>query len=323
MAKQDILTTLKFVRGAISTKNLLPELKHYIIKDGRVCGFNGQLALSAPIDFDVSCAPLAGPLVSAIGNCGNVTTLRLTDIGRLRVESGKFKAFIDCVPLQEVQIQEPYGDVIAFDGAHLMTAIEKLKPFIGNDASRTWTNGILLRGSSAFATNNVCLAEYWIGSPMPHTVNIPLAAIKEIERIGEAPSHAQLNEDTITFHYASGSWLRTTLYDTNWPDLSKVLGMESTPVAIPETLFEAIENVKPFIEKDQRIYFRNGSVCTTTSDDVGASYEVEGLAPEGIYNINMLNLLKGVADKADFTRYPAPVMFYGDRLRGAIAGQRS
>jgi hypothetical protein len=36
----------------------------------------------------------------------------------------------------------------------------------------------------------------------------------------------------------------------------------------------------------------------------------------------MLKLLEGVATHADFTRYPNPTLFFGDRLRGAIIGMR-
>jgi DNA polymerase III sliding clamp (beta) subunit (PCNA family) len=320
---KEILDTLRFVRGAVSTKNLLPELKHYIIQGGTVCGFNGMIALSSPIDFDIDCAPLAVPLFQAIGNCGDVTGLGITGTGRLSVKSGKFKAFIDCVDIKDIPSQSPEGEMIEFDGKQMLEAITKLVPFVGNDASRPWTNGILLRGQSAFATNNVCLVEYWIGTTLPFTLNIPMAAIKELARIGSPPTHAQLSEGSITFHYTDGSWLKTSLYETNWPDLSKILNVPASPVAVPAELFAAIEHIKPFVEKDNRIYFRHGAVCTSTREDIGASYEVEGLVDGGIYNINMLNLLNGVAEKCDFTLYPAPLLFYGSRLRGAIVGQRA
>lgn len=311
------------MRGAVSTKNLLPELKHFIIKDGTVCGFNGTIALSSPIDFAIDCAPLAVPMVQAIGNCGDVTGLAVTEAGRLRVVSGKFKAFIDCVDMRDIPPQHPEGEVVAFDGAAMLKAIEKLTPFVGNDASRPWSNGLLLRGQSAFATNNVCLVEYWIGSKLPFTVNVPMTAIKEMVRIGVPPTHAQLCEHSMTFHYEGGSWLRTVLYETNWPDLSKLLNAPATPVAVPPELFTALATVKPFVAKDNRVYFRNGSVCTSERDDIGASFAVDGLVSDGIYNINMIALLEGVAEKIDLAAYPAPLLFYGDKLRGAIVGQRA
>jgi hypothetical protein len=36
----------------------------------------------------------------------------------------------------------------------------------------------------------------------------------------------------------------------------------------------------------------------------------------------MLMLLKGKIKQADFTTYPSPCVFYGERMRGAIIGMR-
>jgi len=36
----------------------------------------------------------------------------------------------------------------------------------------------------------------------------------------------------------------------------------------------------------------------------------------------MLNLLNGNANSIDWSAYPSPCMFFGDRLRGAIVGMR-
>ena len=317
-----MLSELKFVQGAVSTKDFVPEMKHFTIKDGRVTGFNGVLALSSPIELDVSCAPKAVPLVKAIGLCQDVVSLGLTEANRLRVKSGPFKVFVDCVELEGLPEQQPSGEIIEFDGEQMLNAIKKLTPFIGSDASRPWTNGILLRGQSAFATNNVCLVEYWIGTALPFTVNVPIQAIKEMSRISEPPVNAQLSEHSITFHYADGRWLRTQLYDTNWPDVAKILDQNRTPTPAPEGLFEALHLLKPFLEMDGTIYFRGGSVYTTKDDNLGGSCEVEGLHPEGVYVHKMLSLLEGVAESVDFTAYPEPLLFYGDRLRGVILGRR-
>ena len=63
---------------------------------------------------------------------------------------------------------------------------------------------------------------------------------------------------------------------------------------------------------------------THLEDEVGASYVVDGLGITGLYQIKMLRLLEGVATEADFTRYPLPVLFFGedDQLRGAIVGMK-
>lgn len=315
-----MLENMKFVRGAVSTKTLMPEMKHFRIEGGRIKAYNGTIALQSPIDFNVDCTPLASALVTAIGKCNEVMSIGMTDAGRLRIESGPFKAFIDCIdgPVPDV---EPAGEMIPLDGLELMSAIQKVLPFVGSDASRPWVNGILLRDYSAFATNNVCLVEYWIGVKLPITANIPIEAIREIIRIGSPPTHAQVCEHSITFHYPEDRWLLTQLYSTDWPDVQKILERPGDLKPIPPALFEGLDAIRPFLDKSGNVYIRNGGVHTSPTDNLGASYQVEGIAFEGIYKLDMLKLLEA-ASHADMEHYPNPCPFYNDRFRGVIIGLR-
>lgn len=319
-----MLEALKFVQGAVAKRDFVPEMKHFVVQDGMVRSFNGTLALCSPIDFDVACAPQAVPMVQAIQRCEDVAALSLTKANRLRVSSGAFTALIKCVELEGLPHQHPEGKHVELDGAAMMEAIRVLTPFVGNDASRPWSNGILLRGQSAYATNNVCLAEFWLGTEMPITVNIPMAAIKEMVRIEQPPTHVQVCDHSVTFHYADGRWLRTQLYSVNdWPELRPLLERPAAPLPVPEGLFEGLEMLKPFADKLEHVHFTDGGMMRThLEDEEGATYAVPGLHSAGIYRISMLLKLAEVATSIDFTQYPAPLMFYGDRLRGAMMGLR-
>jgi len=315
-----MLKALKFVQGAVAKRDYVPAMTHFVIEDGHVRSFNGTMGLSSPIEIDLHCAPKAAPMVQAINHCDEVVALGLTASNRLRVQSGPFKAFIDCVELDTVPHQHPTGAQVDIKGKELLAAIDALLPFVGDDASRPWTNGILLRGQSAFATNNVCLVEYWLGVDLPHTINIPMGAVKELARIGEPPLHAQVDENSITFHYASGAWVRTQLYSTDWPDVHAILDRPSNPEPIPSTLFEGLVYVKPFVDQLQHVHFIEGYLRTHEDDELGASYKVEGLHDTGLFRLGMLAKLEGVATKIDFSS--EPVTFFGDKVRGVILGLR-
>lgn len=315
-----MLKELKFVMGAVAKKDFLPAMTHFRIEAGKVRSFNGTLALCSPLPFDIDCTPEAAPLIKAISNCSDTITLGMTEGGKLRVQSGSFRAFIGTVEGATPHV-EPAGADVMFDGAVLLKALKTLLPFVGNDASRPWTNGVLLRGQSAFATNNVTLVEYWLGVESPIVVNIPKEAIVEMLRIDEPPVRTQIDKNSITFHYADERWIRSQLYETNWPDLSKVLDHKSTPIPIDEKLFEGIETIKGFADELGRVYIQDGVLRTHADPDLGATYDLQ-LPFEGLYQIKMLSLLQGVATTADFSRYPNPTLFFGDRLRGAITGMR-
>lgn len=315
-----MLKELKFVQGAVSRKDLVPAMKHFAIESGHVRSYNGVLALSSPIPFDIDCYPRAETLIKAISNCEETVTLSMTPAGKLRVQSGLFRALISCVEKSEIHIR-PSGKMVTCDSEALLKGFKILENIIGDDASRPWANGILLRGQSAFATCNVVLCEYWLGADFP-TVNIPLAAVREVVRIGEAPSHLQIDETSVSFHYSDGRWIRTQLFSTEWPDLSRILDRSVNATPIDERIFDAMDKLRPFVDKSGRVIFTADSVATHEGEDEGGRIELPGSTVTGIYSLEMIKLLKGVATSIDFSDYPNPCLFYGDRLRGAIIGRK-
>ena len=317
-----MLKALKFVQGAVSKKDLVPALTHFRIENGTVRSYNGMLALCTPIALNIDCTPKAETLVKAIGHCDETVTMSITPTGRLSVRSGSFKALVDCVQ-EETPHVLPEGDECQIDGAALVDALKLMYPFIGDDASRPWSNGILLKGQSAFATNNVTLIECWIGTPFPRICNIPRACIKEMIRIGEPPTKAQFSDNSVTFHYEGDRWIRSQLFATDWPDLGKVLDVQpGNMVAVDDRIFAGLEKLKPFVDKYGRIFFKGEHLCTTLELEDGCDYKVDGMQLDGVYNVEMLQILKGVATQIDFGAYPKPCLFYGNKLRGAIIGMR-
>lgn len=318
-----MLKELRFVQGAVAKKDFLPHMTHFVIEGGEVRSYNGMIALSSPLPFDIDCKPKAEPLVKAIANCNDTVTLSMTPAGKLRIQSGKFRAFIDCIDEETAHVT-PEGEQVELDGEAMLNALRIIQPFIGDDASRPWTNGVLFREQSAFATNNVILVEYWVGAHFPVTVNVPRQAIREMLRINEPPTHAQVTSNSITFHYSDGRWVRSQLFENEWPDLKKVLDRESNATPIDPRIFEALATIKPFVDKMGRVFIDDGTLSTVQDSTAeGASYDIPGLPFAGIYNIGMLNLLKDVVTHADFSAYPSPCLFYGERLRGAIIGMRN
>jgi len=316
-----MLAALKFCQGSVAKKDFVPELKHFSINHGRVRGFNGILALSSPIPFDIDCKPKAEPLAKAIANCTETVQLSMTPAGRLSVKSGNFKVNIDCIQEDTAHV-DPEGAFVDINGAELLKGLKACAPFIGNDAYRPWCNGVLIKDQSMFATNNAVIVEYWHGSAFNHVVNLPRDAVREMLRIGEAPIQTQLSETSITFHYSNDRWLRTQLYINDWPDLGKVLNNQSNMTPINPELFVGLEVVKPFIDKLGSIFFENGELKTHEFEDEGATYAVTGLDYSAKYNIANLQLLKGTVQMIDWsgTGFKGACMFQGERLRGAIIG---
>jgi hypothetical protein len=318
-----MLDALKFVKGAVAKKDFVPELTHFRITGGRVTGYNGVMALSAPIATDLEASPKALLFYRAIEACEGPVSLSLTEANRLVVKSGRMRAAVPCIE-QEGYFATPQGDrfpvLPGFRGY-----LETVAPFIGEDASRPWSLGVMFLGPFLYATNNVCVIQHWTGVDMP-PVHIPKFAVDQLLRSPEDPSEMQTDGKSLTFHFADGRWLRTQLYDEGWPaELITGILDRTSPNAepVPELLFDSVERLYPFLEgKASQVFLNEGSL-SSDADSNGAdaiSFEVPGLAGGPSFSIHQLRLLNGVATKIDFSTYPGPCTFYGDRLRGVVLG---
>lgn len=318
-----MLDSLRFVQGAVARKDFVHALTHFQIKDGFVKGYNGALTLCAPIDLDLDVTPKASTFTRAILTCKDVIQITQTNAGRLSIKSGKFRALVDCTD-EAFPVTEPEGDSLDFPTGGVLKALKALLPFVAKDASRPWACGILLRDQSAHATNNSVLIEYWLGYRFPLALNIPKDAVTEMLRIGEEPLRMQCTENSVTFFYSGDRWLKTQLYSLEWPDLNKVFNDPATNlVAIPEGLWESLEDLQPFVDKLRRIYVTDGKLSTHREDAEGALIEVTGLAGSGIYNVDFLLELQGIAEQIDLHwRDGKGIFFYGAGIRGAMMGQR-
>lgn len=331
-----MLDALRFVASAVARKDYIPALTHYRIKDGRVTGFNGTIALSSDIDVDLDIYPNATKLLAAIRACPGTISLNMTPAGKLAVKSGKFKSFVDCLDDQAAMFVEPEGEEIEL-GVDFMAGVKALAPLMGIDASRPWAMGIKVQAGSMYATNNVMLAQYWHGAAIPVDVVIPAAAIEELLRIGETPTRVQIgrisHDDaprSISFWFGEKRWMRSALIEGDqWPiskvnDLFANIGKDPQPR--PEGFFEAVETLKPFLGEHGSLFLSPSLVSTSKDEGEGTSVElsIPGITEMQAYHQKHLTLLGQVANMIDWSTYPRPCAFFGfdNKLRGVIIGQR-
>lgn len=314
-----MLKTLKFVAGAIDKKSLAPYMTHFVIKDGRITAYNGVIALSSPISIDIDCKPKADTFIKAISSCTDTISLALTDTGRLRVQSGKFKAFIECFS-EESPLILPEGKMIDIDGKQLLKAFNACYKFISDNPMQQWANGVLIDNECVSATNNVVIIEHWIDFTPEKPLVIPRQAVREMIRINEAPETIQIAERSATFQYADGRLIKTQLLENKFPRFNPILDKPTSLEPIDIEIFKALKILKPFVDSYGKIIFNRGLISTSTDSKTGSSYSVDSIDFGGIYNNQMLELLENTALRIDWTQTPA--LFFGDELRGAIIGMR-
>lgn len=318
-----MLAELKFVQGAVAKKDFVPALTHFAIRNKKIMGYNGQIAICSPINLALEATPQAKTFIKAIQACGESIHFNVTPTNKLSIKSGKFKAFVQCVDNETYPTVEPSGQDL-HTPPDFMDAITKLAPFVAEDASKPWSRGILFRGKSAFATNNIILVEYWLGEQFPFEVNIPAEAIDELLRIGEQPEKLMVDENSISFIYSGGRWLKTTLYSTEWPNVQRLFESANFKdlAPFPPSFFTMLKGLAPFVDKIDSVFFLPNEATTTLQEGEGASVDIEGVTWGGKYGLEHLLMLEPVAKKINFHGYPQPCPFVGEHVRGLIVGMK-
>lgn len=316
-----MLKQLQFVRGAVNKYKMDMALSHFVIRDGRVTGYNGILAISSPIPLALDCQPDAVTLIKAVGNCKAAVELTMTPAGKLRLKSGAFKSFIKTHPEPIAEVT-PEGNMVPVRGPALLDALRKLVPFVNqaDDIQNGWSQGILFSGGSAFATNNYVLTECWVESMFPRDANVPLATVRELLRINEPPTHVSMGNGNMTFYFEDDRWLRTQLYGNEWPDVRDMLPKRSDSLkALPYDFWDGVEVCRDFKDERRRIYLDGDIMRTSRAEEEGASVECDGCG-DGIYNVDHLWSLKEHIVAANLST--APGKFMGDKIRGIINPMR-
>jgi hypothetical protein len=278
------------------------------------------------MSIDAPCPDLAGfdftvtssSFLKAIDACAGEPIIKVNG-DFLGISSGSFKARLPLGAHKDFPRQAPEGEMGVPMGGPLLPILKQLSPFIGEDASRGWACGILFRDGQAFATNNVVVA----GVPaikFDQSINLPSFLIDELLRIGKEPVSVLANRDRITFNFSNGAWMKSCLLSSEWPAVERMMP-ELVRGEVPVDLRSAVERVLPFCPdpKHPLIYLGEDGVKTSDGDK---SAIVGGFTlPPAVFRAEPLMAVLKVAKQIDFSVYPKPVPWVGERgLRGLLVG---
>lgn len=316
-----MLDALRFVSGAVSKLDTVPALSHYRVEAGFVMGFNGTVAICSPIDLQLTATPNAEQFYRALKSCDDVVSITQTHNGNLRVKSGTFSALVDCLP-DAYPAVAPDGPAFAVKPG-MGVLLKKLVPIISNDPMKLWANGALFAPDGTITvTDGVVMAQAYTGDYIKGVCNVPAVALREVVRTGLDPVALQYGDQSLTFHFDGGKWLRTTLFNAAWPmhKLDGILGRAANPVQINPAFFAGVEKLAPFGDDFAKVAF--DPIGFHIEDGAGQQRaRVDMLVQDGaagIYNARLLLKIKDLAKWADFSQYPAAALWSGDSVRGAI-----
>jgi hypothetical protein len=283
--------------------------------------FNGLLAAGQVIEEDISICPHTVKLTAALSKCGESLSITQLDNYKLSIKSENFKAVIPCAEPMAMTYAQPDSPTIIIND-NLKKGFEAVQILVADNSEHVVTASVLLKTNSMYSTNREVLFEYWHGIDMPGEYPIPKAALAAILKSGKSLDKMGYSATSVTFWFTDGSWIRTQMYNDKWPDITKLINLPSKPIPVPPMLFVGIDAIKPFAHKSSRIMINEGQLATEEVDGAGATYAVEGL-PKGIsVNYKYMQLIEPYATLIDLNVSQSYVYFFGDNIRGVIAGMR-
>ena len=316
-----MLDILKLVRGAVADKDIVPVLTHYLIEHGRVTGSNGRITLQAPCDVlgDLHTVVPADAFIKAITACGGDATVVADTVDTVVVKHGRTRVKLNALPPEQYPAPFNTGDMVptTVDPTQLVRVLELVRPFVGTDALRLWSHGVLLRGGYAYATNNITVVRVpcqWAG---PDIV-IPSDAVDELLALQRRRTLLAVaySATAVRAEFGGGTVLHAQLLDGTWPDVDVVVDHDG---GLPSTfgLLDVLERLAPLAGDGRAVDIGLNSVtCGTAVAEVDT-----GVTKPTRFNVDLLCDVLRVATHIDFDMYPKPVKFRGTHgLEGAIAG---
>lgn len=316
--QSSLIEALKFV--SVAQKDIgTPYQTHITLASLWAIGFDGVLAAGAPITENLDAAPNTTLFLDALTKCGSNYSIVQLDEDKLSVKTDKFRAFIPCLTHDLIQDVAPDTPVAAINN-NLKTALAIVAPLASDNAQQVVTASILVRKGSVVATNRHLMFEAWHAIDLP-TICIPKIAATAIIKCDKPLARFGFSENTATFYFEDGSWIRTQLYAEQWPNVDRILEVKANPWPIPPDFYKGVKAVASFNDEGQ-VFFGQNIIRSHRETNIGASYDVSGIPAGLCFSSKYLLMLEPFVKAIDFVGYEEKAYFYGDNFRGALCSIR-
>jgi len=313
-----LLAALKFVQVAQAEIGT-PYQTHCRFINGYVTAFNGVLAAGHPVADEMAICPHTYRLIDALSRAQGAYSLTALDNKVLVLKTDKFKAPISCIGdgdltyIQPDPAQWPMND--DFKQAAIVASL-----FNTEGAQTVMAASVCTRDGSIIGTQGNVVIEAWHGIPTPPGLIIPKTFINALAKVNYKLERFGFTNETLTVWFEGGAFLKTQLYLERYPNVDLVLAYTETakPVDVTPDLFDAIRAIAGF-GTGPRIYLGGQKVRSHFKEESAATYECKSAVIDVSLNGKHLLALEPYIKSLDYGGNEKVVVFFGDKLRGALA----
>jgi hypothetical protein len=331
------LEALQFVLRS-DDRGLVPAFGCLHFYEGRVQTSSGTITFDAPwpgnpLDVTVPMNPVIKCLQAAPEEKARIV---VNKAGNISIKAGDYSSrlvpFLEEFPRAKAPSDWPADVAVSLDAklwnGKLLPALELLRPFVSPDATRPWSQYVVLRGGKLFATNNVALARIEITElqSIKYDVVFDMDTIDHILRIrdlGHEVTSIILSPENLLCEFGDGAWTSYRGRDITWPGTAPfdaLLG--EGKVDVPAEMAQKVSTMASIAgtATDGVIYVYEHGAMTQMDNTIARVWC--GAHPRGSYMRSSLQQMLAVADKWSPGEYPSPVQFSGKGVKGILLGMR-
>lgn len=315
---KDLIDALKFV-SIIQKDTGLDYTRHVRIENNMVIGTDGIITIAHPIAEDLNAYPQTALFISALQKCNTSHTITQLDNSRIAIKAGVFKGYVPCLTQNEIPIVTPDFPCATINDS-LRDCMGKIEFLANEESDILVVSSLLIREGTIISTDRHLILQAWHGIDLPE-IALTKRTVKTILKIKKPLIQFGFTSSSATFYFEGGAWLKARLPAGGWPDLP-MLDEKSNAWPLPPDFFTALRAIEPFADDNNAVIFSKNMVHTHNEEfkNIGASYEVNGLAPGGKFGIRKLLSLEPFVKTIDFGGVTRRAYFFGDNIRGVLAG---
>jgi len=313
----NLIAGLQFV--SIAQREVGEQIQtHCVLDNGWILATDGGISAGCKIEDTLQASPHTRRLSAALKKCqGSIAIVQLSN-AQLRVKAGKFSATIPCVDSADMPTIYPDAKIAVLSNA-IKAGFAACAPIINESAPEAYKAALLLQANTIVGCNGHLLLEYWHGIDLPPGIMIPKAAAVAIANCEKNLTGFGFTDRSATFHFEDDSFIKTALFNNDYPNFNQIIEKPSNPWPVPADFFIGLDHVLEFAENGH-IFFDNNLMKSSKIESLGANYQVDGLTGGMGFNGKYLKIVQKEFIKAAFIPDDAVVFFFSDNARGMLKG---
>lgn len=320
-------TTIKWLREALATKDLVAGMTHYCVRDGEIRATDGRITAGHPWQWEGEFLVPGMEFEKVLARMPETPKLKLKD-NVLELRAKRFSGTINTLPLAEwdyPDVEDSRWQALPED---LLLALRALRPFISDNATQAWAMTVALDNGWAYATNNVSVAGMPFMKKSKSKALLPSWAVDFVLTRENGLTAWAWTDHYVAFRWESGAWMRSQLVVGEFPasaaELVRAAHKESPTQEITQDFRAAFMEVLGVAEdtiaihKDKITGGFGKAVLSAT-----AHCEVPEGCEASLWGAKLLEPIIRSATHWSPSVWPKPAPFKGDHIAGYIVGRRA